>query len=103
MDATILEVGIGGLLDDTNIVPRPVVTGVSSIGYDHMSVLGYSLREIATQKGGIFKARVSPSHLYLKTDNPAARYPGVHGSTTSRGARSAQSSSASATGAEVLC
>lgn len=56
MNATILEVGIGGLLDDTNIVPRPIVTGVSSIGYDHMNVLGNTLGEIATQKGGIFKA-----------------------------------------------
>jgi len=58
VDATILEVGIGGLLDDTNVVPRPVVTGVSSIGYDHMNVLGNTLREIASQKGGIFKPGV---------------------------------------------
>jgi len=58
VDATILEVGIGGLLDDTNVVPRPVVTGVSSIGYDHMNVLGNTLKEIATQKGGIFKPGV---------------------------------------------
>jgi folylpolyglutamate synthase len=57
VDATILEVGIGGLLDDTNVVPRPIVTGVSSIGYDHMKILGYTLKEIATQKGGIFKVQ----------------------------------------------
>jgi folylpolyglutamate synthase len=55
VDAAILEVGIGGLLDDTNIVPKPVVTGVSSIGYDHMNILGHTLKEIAKQKGGIFK------------------------------------------------
>jgi folylpolyglutamate synthase len=55
VDATILEVGIGGLLDDTNIVPQPIVTGVSSIGYDHMNVLGNTLKDIAYQKGGIFK------------------------------------------------
>jgi folylpolyglutamate synthase/dihydropteroate synthase len=60
VDATILEVGIGGLKDSTNIVPRPVVTGVSSLGLDHVNVLGKTLGEIAFQKGGIFKA----NHIY---------------------------------------
>ncbi|TFK55902.1 FolC bifunctional protein [Heliocybe sulcata] len=58
VDATILEVGVGGTYDSTNIVPKPVVTGVTSLGLDHVNVLGKTLREIAWQKGGIFKKGV---------------------------------------------
>ncbi|BEI81303.1 hypothetical protein CcaverHIS002_0204630 [Cutaneotrichosporon cavernicola] len=56
VDATVLEVGIGGTYDSTNIVPRPVVTGVSALGLDHTAVLGNTIEEIATNKGGIYKA-----------------------------------------------
>lgn len=55
MDATILEVGVGGMYDSTNIVPKPIVTGVSALGIDHVAVLGKTLTEIGWQKGGIFK------------------------------------------------
>jgi len=55
VDATVLEVGVGGTYDSTNIVPRPVVTGITALGIDHVSVLGKTLEEIAWQKGGIFK------------------------------------------------
>lgn len=55
VDATILEVGVGGTYDSTNIVPKPVVTGVTAMGIDHTAVLGKTLEEIAWQKGGIFK------------------------------------------------
>ncbi|KZS97779.1 tetrahydrofolylpolyglutamate synthase [Sistotremastrum niveocremeum HHB9708] len=58
VDATILEVGVGGLLDCTNVVPKPIVTGVTALGYDHVAVLGKTLREIAFQKGGIYKPGV---------------------------------------------
>ncbi|KAL0949394.1 hypothetical protein HGRIS_009458 [Hohenbuehelia grisea] len=58
VDATILEVGIGGTYDCTNIVPKPVVTGVTALGIDHTAVLGKTLREIAWQKGGIYKEGV---------------------------------------------
>ena len=44
VDVVILEVGLGGRLDATNIVPNPVVCGVSSLGYDHMELLGHTLR-----------------------------------------------------------
>ena len=44
VDVAILEVGLGGRLDATNIVPHPVVCGVSSLGFDHMELLGYTLR-----------------------------------------------------------
>lgn len=59
VDATILEVGVGGTYDSTNIVPKPVVTGITSLGIDHVNVLGKTLGEIAWQKGGIFKVCTS--------------------------------------------
>ncbi|KAG6854860.1 hypothetical protein C0991_012050 [Blastosporella zonata] len=55
VDATVLEVGVGGTYDSTNIVPKPIVTGVTALGIDHVTVLGKTLEEIAWQKGGIFK------------------------------------------------
>ncbi|MCO5601609.1 hypothetical protein L7F22_055732 [Adiantum nelumboides] len=58
VDVAILEVGVGGLYDATNIVQNPSVCGIASLGYDHMDVLGNTLAEIATQKAGIFKAGV---------------------------------------------
>jgi folylpolyglutamate synthase len=61
VDATILEVGLGGTYDSTNIVPRPIVTGVTALGLDHVSVLGNTLKEIAWHKGGIYKVRIIPN------------------------------------------
>ena len=58
VDATILEVGIGGTYDSTNIVPKPKVTGITTLGIDHIFVLGKTIEEIAQQKGGIFKEGV---------------------------------------------
>jgi len=55
VDATILEVGVGGTYDSTNIVPRPIVTGITALGIDHVNVLGGTLEQIAWQKSGIFK------------------------------------------------
>lgn len=50
----VLEVGLGGRLDATNIT-QPLVSVIASISYDHMQVLGNTLREIATEKAGIIK------------------------------------------------
>ncbi|XP_072908864.1 folylpolyglutamate synthase, mitochondrial isoform X1 [Hemitrygon akajei] len=58
IDVTILEVGIGGAYDCTNIIRRPIVCGVSSLGIDHVSILGDTMEKIAWQKGGIFKPGV---------------------------------------------
>ncbi|KAH9006929.1 Mur ligase [Lactarius hatsudake] len=58
VDATILEVGVGGTYDCTNIVPHPIVTGISSLGIDHVGVLGETIAEIAWQKAGVFKEGV---------------------------------------------
>ncbi|MFR0513880.1 bifunctional folylpolyglutamate synthase/dihydrofolate synthase [Limosilactobacillus mucosae] len=56
-DVVILEVGIGGLFDSTNVIV-PQVSGIVSVGYDHMHVLGDTLGEIAAQKAGIIKPKV---------------------------------------------
>ncbi|KAG9307360.1 hypothetical protein G9A89_017189 [Geosiphon pyriformis] len=58
VDVAIIEVGIGGEYDCTNIIQHPVVCGVSSLGYDHMSLLGDTLSSIAWHKGGIFKHKI---------------------------------------------
>ncbi|KAF9464413.1 Mur ligase [Collybia nuda] len=58
VNATVLEVGVGGTYDSTNIVPKPIVTGITALGIDHVAVLGKTLKEIAWQKGGIFKEGV---------------------------------------------
>lgn len=57
MDVAIIEVGIGGQYDPTNIIEQPVACGVASLGYDHLHVLGDSLASIAWHKAGIFKVR----------------------------------------------
>lgn len=53
-DFVVLETGLGGLYDCTNIV-WPIVSVITSIGYDHMAILGNTLEEIAIQKAGIIK------------------------------------------------
>ena len=58
MTATVLEVGIGGTYDSTNIVPRPITTGISALGLDHTAVLGNTIEEIARNKAGIYKRGV---------------------------------------------
>ncbi len=50
----VLEVGLGGRLDATNVT-SPLVSVISSISYDHMQILGNTLAEIATEKAGIIK------------------------------------------------
>jgi folylpolyglutamate synthase/dihydrofolate synthase len=55
VDFAIVEVGIGGAFDSTNIVEQPLATGITSLGMDHMAILGDTLAKIAWQKAGIFK------------------------------------------------
>ena len=54
IDVVVLEVGLGGLLDSTNII-TPMVSAITNVSYDHMKVLGNTLEEIATNKLGIAK------------------------------------------------
>ncbi|KAL7147748.1 hypothetical protein ABFS83_06G127700 [Erythranthe nasuta] len=58
VDVAILEVGLGGKFDATNVVENPVVCGIASLGYDHMEILGNTLGQIAGEKAGIFKSGV---------------------------------------------
>jgi dihydrofolate synthase/folylpolyglutamate synthase len=57
-DACILEVGLGGRLDATNVVERPAACGIASLGLDHEQFLGSTLAEIAREKAGIAKRGV---------------------------------------------
>lgn len=58
VDVAVVETGMGGLLDATNIIERPVLTVLTQISTDHTSVLGETLEEIARHKFGILKACV---------------------------------------------
>ncbi|MBQ1401609.1 MAG: bifunctional folylpolyglutamate synthase/dihydrofolate synthase [Firmicutes bacterium] len=57
-DFAVLEVGLGGRGDSTNVIDRPLVTAITSIDFDHMERLGYTLEEIAAEKAGIIKEGV---------------------------------------------
>jgi dihydrofolate synthase/folylpolyglutamate synthase len=57
-DAAVIEVGLGGRLDSTNVIERPLVTGIAAIGIDHQQFLGASMAEIAGEKAGIAKSGV---------------------------------------------
>lgn len=57
VDVAVLEVGLGGRLDATNVI-EPVATAITSIAYDHQQYLGSTLAEIAREKAGIIKPRV---------------------------------------------
>ncbi|MDL2254302.1 bifunctional folylpolyglutamate synthase/dihydrofolate synthase [Ruminococcaceae bacterium OttesenSCG-928-I18] len=54
-DLVVLEVGLGGRLDATNVIPPPLLAVITSIGLDHTAELGDSLWDIAAEKGGIIK------------------------------------------------
>ena len=69
VDVAIMEVGMGGLLDSTNIC-KPILTGITTIGLDHVALLGDTLEAIAEQKAGIIKqgiplvtGRIAPEAL----------------------------------------
>ncbi|KFP09114.1 hypothetical protein Z169_03820, partial [Egretta garzetta] len=69
VDLAVVEVGIGGAYDCTNIIRAPVVCGVSSLGIDHTSILGDTMEKIAWQKGGIFKPGV-PAFTVAQPERP---------------------------------
>lgn len=58
IDVAIIEVGIGGELDCTNIITQPICVGITKLDFDHMSLLGNTLSLIAKQKSGIFKENI---------------------------------------------
>lgn len=57
-DIVILETGVGGRLDPTNVVPKPLRTLITPISYDHMDILGDTIEQIASEKAGIIKHKV---------------------------------------------
>ena len=58
VDVAVIETGLGGRLDSTNIIERPSLAVITSIGLDHCDLLGHTLQEIAAEKAGIFKEGV---------------------------------------------
>jgi len=54
-DILLLEVGMGGRLDCTNVIESPLACVITQIGYDHMAFLGNSIAQIAAEKAGIIK------------------------------------------------
>ena len=59
VDTAVIECGIGGEYDSTNIVTAPTVTGITSLGIDHVAMLGNTIEEIAWHKAGIMKTGAS--------------------------------------------
>src|SRR5205823_11024213 len=55
-DLAIIEVGLGGRFDATNVFSAPAVSVITPIDYDHLEMLGPELRKIAWEKAGIIKA-----------------------------------------------
>lgn len=66
-DIVVLETGIGGLLDSTNVIPPPLLSVITSISLDHTDILGDTVEKIAEQKAGIIKEK---SVAILSMDNP---------------------------------
>ncbi len=58
-DLVLLETGLGGRLDATNLVPQPALTAITPIGMDHIAFLGDTLEKIAAEKAGILKPGVT--------------------------------------------
>lgn len=63
VDYVILETGIGGKMDSTNMIENPIVSVITTIGYDHTAILGNTIEEIAKNKAGIIK-QGRPTVLY---------------------------------------
>ncbi|HEU0100526.1 MAG TPA: folylpolyglutamate synthase/dihydrofolate synthase family protein [Allosphingosinicella sp.] len=57
-DACIVEVGLGGRLDATNVIPAPAVCGIAQLGLDHQQFLGSRIEDVAAEKAGIAKKGV---------------------------------------------
>ena len=57
VDVAVIEVGLGGRLDSTNVI-TPLVSLITNIGYDHMDLLGKTLPKIAFEKAGIIKPSI---------------------------------------------
>ncbi|MGK6355245.1 bifunctional folylpolyglutamate synthase/dihydrofolate synthase [Sphingomonas sp. DT-207] len=79
-DACVVEVGLGGRLDATNVISSPAATGIAQLGIDHQAFLGDSLEAIAAEKAGIAKPGVPLVTM---------RYPGPIAAVVAQAAQSA--------------
>ncbi len=70
-DVVVLEVGLGGRLDSTNIIKNPLLSIITGIDFDHVSMLGNTIQEIAAEKAGIIKEECHC--LYGGAENAAYR------------------------------
>ena len=59
MDVAIVEVGIGGAHDCTNVIRNPVVSGIAMLGIEHTANLGNTIQQIAWHKTGIMKVKTT--------------------------------------------
>ena len=57
-DACVIEVGLGGRLDATNVIPAPTICGITQLGLDHQAFLGDRIEDIAAEKAGIAKPNI---------------------------------------------
>lgn len=71
-DASIVEVGLGGRLDATNVIPAPAACGIAALGIDHQAFLGDTIAQIAREKAGIAKRGVPLATLAYPDDAEAA-------------------------------
>lgn len=81
VDIAVVEVGIGGRLDATNVV-NPIVSVITTVGYDHTDLLGNSLRRIAEEDTGIIR----PSGRAVTVPQPAAASDVIEEAAASKGA-----------------
>jgi dihydrofolate synthase/folylpolyglutamate synthase len=82
-DYVVLEVGLGGRFDATNVIPPPAVTVITSISIDHTELLGNTIKQIAFEKCGIIKPH-SPVAVY--PDNPPEALEVIQNSAKSKNA-----------------
>lgn len=69
VNCVIYETGMGGKYDATNVIKKPIVVGITSLGFDHQQFLGETIESIAENKCGIFKKNV-PAVVSKQTDYP---------------------------------
>lgn len=72
VDAAVVETGVGGAYDATNVVERPLATGITTLGIDHVYVLGDTVDKIAWHKAGIMKPGSSPAFAVEQVAFPSA-------------------------------
>lgn len=68
VDVTVMETGLGGRLDTTNVVENPALCVITEIGFDHMAYLGDTIAKIASEKAGIIKHKIPIVYMDKKEE-----------------------------------